>query len=57
MISGGVCLNDIIIDEIYKEMEKLNCNFFTNTKVSPGDGGVSIGQAYLLALNKLGFSD
>ncbi len=54
LISGGVSLNSIIINKIVKEIDSGNTSF-TNEKISPGDGGVSVGQIYLLALRKLGF--
>ncbi|MHA1952809.1 MAG: carbamoyltransferase HypF [Candidatus Heimdallarchaeaceae archaeon] len=51
LVSGGVSLNGIIIDEIAKTINKKNSSIYTNEKVSPGDGGISVGQVYLLALN------
>ncbi|MCG3225449.1 MAG: carbamoyltransferase HypF [Candidatus Heimdallarchaeota archaeon] len=57
LVSGGVSLNGIIVDEIAKTIKTTNSKIFTNEKVSPGDGGISIGQVYLLALKNLGFSD
>ena len=50
LISGGVSLNTPIIDEIVRKIETKSRKVFTNEKVSPGDGGVSIGQTYLLSL-------
>jgi hydrogenase maturation protein HypF len=52
LVSGGVCLNSIIIDEIVKTVEIKGRKVFTNEKISPGDGGISIGQVYLEALNR-----
>ena len=54
LISGGVSLNSIIINKFVNKIDSRN-SFFTNEKVSPGDGGISAGQVYLLALKKLGF--
>ncbi|NPD88020.1 MAG: carbamoyltransferase HypF [Asgard group archaeon] len=51
LVSGGVSLNSIIIDEIAKTINTRNNKIYTNEKVSPGDGGISVGQVYLLALN------
>jgi hydrogenase maturation protein HypF len=51
LISGGVSLNSIIINEIAKTTKIQNSKVFTNEKVSPGDGGISVGQLYLLALS------
>ena len=51
LVSGGVSLNSIIIDEIAKTTNIKNNKIYTNEKVSPGDGGISVGQVYLQALN------
>ena len=51
LVSGGVCLNGIIIDEIVKSVETEKRKLLTNENISPGDGGVSVGQLYLLALS------
>jgi len=45
----------VIIDSITSVLEQERINVFTNEKISPGDGGVSVGQVYLLALKKNGF--
>ncbi|MCG3215092.1 MAG: carbamoyltransferase HypF [Candidatus Heimdallarchaeota archaeon] len=50
LVSGGVALNRIIIDALIKELESDNITTMTNEKVSPGDGGISVGQVYLLSL-------
>ncbi|MHA1347030.1 MAG: Kae1-like domain-containing protein, partial [Candidatus Heimdallarchaeaceae archaeon] len=52
LVSGGVCLNSIITDEIVKTVEIDGRKVFTNEKISPGDGGISVGQVYLKALEK-----
>jgi hydrogenase maturation protein HypF len=52
LISGGVSLNGIIIDEIVKKLTLNQKKIFTNEKVSPGDGGISVGQIYMLALQQ-----
>ncbi len=52
LISGGVSLNSIIIDEIVKKLSLNQKKVFTNEKVSPGDGGISVGQIYMLALQQ-----
>ncbi len=52
LVSGGVCLNSIITEEIVKRVEIEGRKVFTNEKISPGDGGISIGQIYLEALNR-----
>ncbi len=50
LVSGGVALNSIIINELTKQIEDNNGSVLTNEKISPGDGGVSVGQVYLLGL-------
>ncbi len=55
LISGGVSVNEVIVDSIVKETISMNKTVYTNEKVSPGDGGVSVGQLYLLALKQKGF--
>ena len=55
LISGGVSFNEAIVDSIVRSIKQKHSNaqIFTNEKVSPGDGGISIGQLYLLALKML----
>ena len=55
LISGGVSLNNIIVSKLAIELERFNLQFLTNEKISPGDGGISVGQVYLLALKRLGY--
>lgn len=55
LISGGVAMNEIIVDSIYQTIHNImpSVSLYTNEKVSPGDGGVSVGQVYLMGLNLL----
>jgi len=53
LISGGVSFNQIIIKNIVKEIDTKRISVLLNEKVSPGDGGISIGQLYLLSLKHL----
>ncbi|MHA1198660.1 MAG: Kae1-like domain-containing protein, partial [Candidatus Heimdallarchaeaceae archaeon] len=50
LVSGGVSMNEIIVNSLFKETNLKNRTVYTNEKISPGDGGVSVGQLYLLAL-------
>ncbi|MGD1834869.1 MAG: carbamoyltransferase HypF, partial [Nitrososphaeraceae archaeon] len=50
--SGGVSQNKIITKIIKKEVEKNGIKFLLHKNIPPGDGGISVGQAYF-ALNKL----
>ncbi len=54
LVSGGVSINQIIVHSFVKTLREQDKKYsiFTNEKVSPGDGGVSIGQLYLLALKE-----
>ena len=53
LISGGVSFNQIITKNIVKEIDTKRISVFFNEKVSPGDGGISVGQLYLLSLRYL----
>ncbi|MHA1407828.1 MAG: carbamoyltransferase HypF [Candidatus Heimdallarchaeaceae archaeon] len=55
LLSGGVTFNSIIVDEIYKSINPKKEHFLTNEKISPGDGGISVGQVYLKALEEKGY--
>lgn len=48
--SGGVALNEIISLMIRKIVSNAGLQFVGNSVVPPGDGGVSLGQAYLASL-------
>lgn len=52
LISGGVSMNQIIVDSIIKELTRKEQIVYTNEKISPGDGGVSVGQLYLMAVKQ-----
>ena len=43
-LSGGVFVNDYITSTITNQLENDGFKVFKNTKVPPGDGGVSLGQ-------------
>jgi len=45
--SGGVALNEHISVSIRKFISRAGFNFVSNISVPPGDGGISLGQAYL----------
>ena len=47
--SGGVAYNDAIVRYTRKKIEKESLKFLTQTKVSCGDGGISLGQAVIAA--------
>jgi len=45
-MSGGVAYNDVIVKKIAKEVEDSNLKFIQHRRVPPGDGGISLGQAF-----------
>ena len=47
VLSGGVFNNAIILNGIYKGLEKRGLTVYTHTKVPAGDGGISLGQAVI----------
>ncbi len=55
LVSGGVALNEIIVNAIAETTAKEELTILTNEKVSPGDGGISVGQVYFLALKEKGY--
>jgi len=53
-LSGGVFQNKYIIEKAYTELKKKDFDVFFNEKVPSNDGGISLGQAYIInyRLNK-----
>ena len=49
--SGGVALNEHIATSIRKFISRAGFNFVSNISVPPGDGGISLGQAYLASFD------
>jgi len=45
-VSGGVAYNEIFTKIIKREVESHGLRFISHEKVPPGDGGISLGQAY-----------
>jgi hydrogenase maturation protein HypF len=48
--SGGVALNEQIALSIRKMVSDSGLQYYANTAVPPGDGGLSLGQAYLASI-------
>jgi hydrogenase maturation protein HypF len=48
--SGGVALNEQIALSIRKMVSESGLQYYANTAVPPGDGGLSLGQAYLASI-------
>ncbi|MBN2073126.1 MAG: hypothetical protein JW770_04185, partial [Actinobacteria bacterium] len=51
LLSGGVFQNDYLLKNCILSLQNEGFRVFTNVKVPVNDGGISIGQAYLAALN------
>jgi hydrogenase maturation protein HypF len=47
-LSGGVFQNRLLLDSVTRRLEGLGLRAHTNTRVPANDGGISLGQAYLL---------
>jgi hydrogenase maturation protein HypF len=47
-LSGGVFQNRLLLDAVTRGLEALGFHVHTNTRVPANDGGISLGQAYLL---------
>ncbi|OQY60631.1 MAG: carbamoyltransferase HypF [Desulfobacteraceae bacterium 4572_88] len=45
VLSGGVFQNALLLGELTVSLEKSGFQVFTNTRVPPNDGGISLGQA------------
>ncbi|MEA4889766.1 MAG: carbamoyltransferase HypF [Clostridiaceae bacterium] len=46
-LSGGVFQNRILLDHVVPALENAGFTVYTNRRVSPGDGGIALGQAYI----------
>ena len=46
-LSGGVFQNALLLSLTRRMLEESNFQVYTNCHTSPGDGGLSLGQAYI----------
>ena len=46
-LSGGVFANRLLLDDVLAILRKDGFRVYINRQVPPGDGGISLGQAYL----------
>lgn len=46
-LSGGVFLNRLLVEDAVPRLRRAGLTVYRNRQVSPGDGGVSLGQAYI----------
>ena len=45
-VSGGVAYNNAIVSEIKRQVKSGGFEFYTQSQVPPGDGGISLGQVW-----------
>jgi hydrogenase maturation protein HypF len=50
VISGGVFQNRLLFDELVHHLSEADVKVFTNAAVPPNDGGISLGQAAIAAM-------
>src|SRR5262249_44094580 len=50
VLSGGVMQNDLLLSDIRDACGNTKLHLWTNRKVPPNDGGISLGQAALAAI-------
>ncbi len=47
VLSGGVFHNQILLEKVREQLKKQGFKVYQHTQVPPGDGGISLGQAYV----------
>ena len=47
-LSGGVFQNELVFRMVYNELQKASLKVITNTKVPVNDGGIALGQIYMI---------
>jgi hydrogenase maturation protein HypF len=52
VLSGGVFQNRILLDDLHSRLTNAGVRVWTNSAVPPNDGGVSLGQAAIAALQE-----
>lgn len=50
-ISGGVMMNAPLVNKLFTKLSKKGVKVFRNKNYPPNDGGISLGQAYYIALS------
>ena len=53
-LSGGTFQNKVIMEEALKRLRASGFETFYNISVSPNDGGIALGQAYIASMKKKG---
>jgi len=49
VLSGGVFQNEMLLEDVKRELDQAELQIWTNQSVPPNDGGISLGQAALAA--------
>ncbi|MBO6283899.1 MAG: carbamoyltransferase HypF [Pseudobutyrivibrio sp.] len=49
VLSGGTFLNRILLERVITELETQGFNVYIASQLPPGDGGICLGQAYLIS--------
>jgi hydrogenase maturation protein HypF len=52
VLSGGVFQNDLLLEDLHFILKSTSLTIWTNHKVPPNDGGISLGQAALAAFGR-----
>jgi hydrogenase maturation protein HypF len=53
VLSGGVFQNELLLEDVKRELDQAELQIWTNQSVPPNDGGISLGQAALAAFRGL----
>lgn len=48
-LSGGVFQNRLLLEQLVSRLEEMAFQVYTNRRVPPNDGGISLGQAAVAA--------
>lgn len=52
VLSGGVFQNELLLEDVHSILKSTSLTIWTNHKVPPNDGGISLGQAALAAFGR-----
>lgn len=54
-LSGGVFQNEILLEMVIKQLQKLEINVITHSRIPTNDGGLSLGQAVITAARSINY--
>jgi hydrogenase maturation protein HypF len=49
-LSGGVFQNQLLLEQLVQRLEKMDFQIYINRRVPPNDGGISLGQIAVAAV-------